>query len=89
MSNESMNTIIETIGKYCSEGGLVKSEIKDDALLEMLGIHSLVLIRIFVELEEIFDIEFSDDENFQLAAIVTYKELVDRIQQIVDAKISG
>lgn len=55
----------------------VTSEITLDKTMEDLGIDSLTLVEVIVELEERLEIEFEDDDLINLKTIKDVVELID------------
>lgn len=64
--------IMDTINRYCT------GELKDETDLYEIGLNSLKAIQLIVDLEEIFNISFEEDELaiFDVKTFKDFKELV-------------
>ena len=64
--------IIETINRYCT------GELSDETDLYKMGLNSLKAIQLIVDLEEIFNISFEEDELaiFDVQTLMDFKKLV-------------
>ena len=64
--------IIETINRYCT------GELSDETDLYKMGLNSLKAIQLIVDLEEIFNISFEEDELaiFDVKTLMDFKKLV-------------
>lgn len=81
--NDIKAAIIEILTNNLND--VSKDEIKDELLLEDIGLDSLTYIRIIVQIEEQFSIEL-DDEILDIHMNPTVGELLNNISKIIISK---
>ena len=67
----------------------VRSEIVDDffsSLLDELGVNSLQLTEIIMDLEDMFEIELSENTSEAWARLKTVGDVVEAVQAVIDRK---
>lgn len=78
--NEIEVDVIKIVQKYVTNN----KQIEKKNMLKTLGINSVSFIRIIVELEEFFEIDF-DDDSLNLSRFKTVKALIYYISDIIES----
>lgn len=59
----------------------VTFEIKDETLIESIGLNSISFIKILVFIEDTYDVEF-DDIDLIIENYITFKDIIDKIESL-------